>query len=156
MAAAYLERLGQRIRLRREELHLSRPEVARAMPGKTTENQIYRWEKGLHRPQDDALEALATVLQVDVGYFIVPAVEQHLLEAPTPFGEGLDERVARMESRLTGLIETQNGLLGNQSSILEEIRREQAELRSLIERQISAAREMEAAAEDLRRLAPGS
>lgn len=69
VAAEYVERMGQRIRQRREELGLSRPDVARAMPGKTSENQIYRWEKGLHRASDDALEALAEILKVDVAYF---------------------------------------------------------------------------------------
>lgn len=72
MAAEYLERMGARIRERRLELGLSRSDVARDMPGKTNENAIYRWEKGLHRPQDDALEALATVLKVaGPEYFLV-------------------------------------------------------------------------------------
>lgn len=69
MAAAYLKRMGERIRERREELGLSRADVARAMPGKTNENAIYRWEKGQHRPNDDALEALAKALDVNVAYF---------------------------------------------------------------------------------------
>ena len=73
MAAEYLERMGARIRDRREELGLSRSEVARQMPGKTTENQIYRWEKGLHRPNDDALEALASVLGVTIAHFLADA-----------------------------------------------------------------------------------
>lgn len=73
MAAAYLERMGERIRTRREELGLSRGEVARRMPGKTNENAIYRWEKGLHRANPDALEALAQVLDVPVAHFMAPS-----------------------------------------------------------------------------------
>lgn len=70
MASEYLERMGERIRARREELGLSRSDVARQMPGKTNENAIYRWEGGKHRPHDDALEALAQVLDVPVRYFL--------------------------------------------------------------------------------------
>lgn len=69
MAAEYVERIGGRIRQRREELELSRDDLARKMPGKTTGNQIYRWEKGRHEPQPDTLEALAHALKVDVAYF---------------------------------------------------------------------------------------
>lgn len=77
MAAEYLERIGQRIRERRDELGLSRADVAREMPGKTNENQVYRWERGLHRPHDDALEALARVLKVDSpAYFLAPAPDK--------------------------------------------------------------------------------
>ena len=59
MAAEYLERMGARIRSRREELGMSRSEVARQMPGKTNEQAVYRWENGKNRPHDDTLEALA-------------------------------------------------------------------------------------------------
>lgn len=69
MAAEYLERMGARIRQRREEMELSRDEVARRMAGKTNGNAIYRWEKGEHRPHDDTLEELANVLEVSVSYF---------------------------------------------------------------------------------------
>jgi transcriptional regulator with XRE-family HTH domain len=52
---------------------------------------------------------------------------------------------------LAGLVGEQNGLLARQSSILEEIRAEQAAVRGLLDTQLSAAQEMEAAAADLRR-----
>lgn len=91
MAAEYLERMGQRMRERREELGLSRSQVARAMPGKTTENQVYRWEKGLHRPQDDTLEALVAVLKVnDVSYFL--AAQPDKTETPDLVGTMSGER----------------------------------------------------------------
>lgn len=76
MAAEHVERIGARIRQRREELGLSRGEVARQMPGKTNENAIYRWEKGLHQANPDALEALAGVLDVNTSYFYVDAPER--------------------------------------------------------------------------------
>lgn len=71
MAAEHVERIGNRIRERREELGLSRDDLAREMPGKTNGNAIYRWEKGLHEARPDALEALATALDVPVSYFYV-------------------------------------------------------------------------------------
>lgn len=78
MAAAYLERMGERIRARREELGLSRADVARLMPGKTNENAVYRWEKGLHRPNDDTLEALAEVLKTTVGQLLADEPDKSL------------------------------------------------------------------------------
>lgn len=72
MAAEYLERMGARMRERRESLDLSRDEVAKRMPGKTNGNAIYRWERGEHRPHPDTMEALAEVLEVEVSYFLAP------------------------------------------------------------------------------------
>src|SRR4051812_45219376 len=70
MAVEYLERMGARMRERREELGLSRDLVAREMGGLTTGNQIYRWETGRHQAGPEALERLAGVLKVDVAYFM--------------------------------------------------------------------------------------
>lgn len=85
VAAEYLERMGQRMRLRREQLDMTRGDVARAMPGRTNENAIYRWERGLHRPEDDALEALATVLQVSgPGWFFADELKDPD-KTPSPF-----------------------------------------------------------------------
>jgi transcriptional regulator with XRE-family HTH domain len=71
MAAEYLERMGARIRDRREELGLTQDDVARRMPGKITHNRISLWERGKNRPRDDALESLAGVLGVPVSYFMM-------------------------------------------------------------------------------------
>lgn len=64
VAAEYVESLGRGMRFQREQLGLSRSEVARKLPGKTNENAIYRWEGGQHKPNDAALEALAKILEV--------------------------------------------------------------------------------------------
>lgn len=109
MAAEYLSRMGERIRARREELGLSRADVAREMPGKTNENAIYRWELGKHRPHDDALEALAQVLKVSTTYFMADAPDKS--STPDPFestagGAQLDrieEAVLDISRRLAGL-----------------------------------------------------
>jgi transcriptional regulator with XRE-family HTH domain len=71
MAAEHVERIGARIRQRREELGLSRDAVARQMSGTTNGNAVYRWEKGKHEPRPEALEDLARVLDVSVAYFYV-------------------------------------------------------------------------------------
>ncbi len=71
MAVEHLERIGNRMRTRREELHLTRREVAERVGGKTNENSIYRWEKAKHAPEADTLERIATALEVDVSYFVV-------------------------------------------------------------------------------------
>lgn len=127
MAAAYLERMGTRIRARREELGLSRGELARSMPGKVNENQIYRWEKGLHRPQDGALEALAVALKVpDASYFLAPSPEDGAGDLLGTMGgtgrEQLEVVLTKRVERMEELIAHQNENLARQSEILEELR----------------------------------
>lgn len=126
MAAEYVERIGKRIRERRDELGLSRAEVARLMPGKTNENAIYRWEKGRHRANDDALEALAEVLEVDVSYFLEPNGETDetpdLMGAVSADSNGdLETRVARVETKLDQLIELVTMLAPDQTELEEEV-----------------------------------
>lgn len=72
VAAEFVEQMGVRIRARREELGLTRPDVARRMPGKVGENQIYRWETGKHQPKADTLEALAAALETEPSAFMAP------------------------------------------------------------------------------------
>lgn len=104
MAAGFLERMGERIRQRRDALGLSRADLARLMPGKVNENQIYRWEKGLHQPNPDTLEALARVLQCDVAYLMAPEPEK--TETPDlSDGNGLEHRIARLSELVSGLDE---------------------------------------------------
>lgn len=104
MAADFLEALGRRIERRREELHLSRAEIARRMPGKVNENQVYRWERGKHLPKPDTLEALADVLGVSVAELMAP--EPDKTSTPDPFAATgpttgrLEERLAAIEEQL--------------------------------------------------------
>lgn len=69
MARAHVQRIGERIRQRRDELGLTQRELARAMPGATDSQRVSTWERGIHKPHPDHLEALAKVLDVDVAYF---------------------------------------------------------------------------------------
>lgn len=98
MAAEYLERMGARIRARREELHLTQEDVARRFPGRTTGNQISRWERGANRPGDQQLEALAKVLDVPVAYFFAPPPTSNgtdVLSALRP-ADGQLDRIERL------------------------------------------------------------
>lgn len=115
MAAAHLKRMGERIKDRRLELGLSRREVANALPGKTNENAVYRWEKGKHRPEDDTLEALATVLKTTVGYFLT---DEPLADASTPELFGVTQ-LDRIEKALKDLT-SQGAVLSSQ---IDEIRK---------------------------------
>lgn len=103
VAAEFLERMGNRMRERRDQLGLSRAEVARRMPGKVNENQIYRWEKGLHQPNSDTLQALANVLDCDVSQFMGPAAVKD--RTPDPFIEDSPDpltEILRLLRRLDG------------------------------------------------------
>jgi transcriptional regulator with XRE-family HTH domain len=103
VAAEFLVRMGARIRKRRDELELSRADVAREMPGKVSENQLYRWEKGLHQPQPETLEALAKVLQCDVAFFVSPEPDKR--QTPSPFrGAGsaaMEEQLAQVAEQVS-------------------------------------------------------
>lgn len=107
MAIEHIARMGVRIRQRREELSLTQEDVARAMPGKTTGNQVSRWERGANRPGDQQLEHLAKILKVDPAYFMAASPP-----APDPplamFAEGdrlaeLEAAVKRIEAKLDAL-----------------------------------------------------
>lgn len=122
VAAEFLERMGTRLRERRDELGLSRAEVARRMPGKVNENQVYRWENGKHQPNPDTLEALAKILERDVSYFLTPAndeTENDASEQPPDLmaelsPRRLNERLAGIEERLDRLQAVLEALAGAQ------------------------------------------
>lgn len=98
MAIDMAERIGNRLRARREELGLSRPRLAKMLPGSVDANQIYKWEKGLHRPQDDTLQALAEVLEVDVSYFHMAEPEAGTPDLMGALSDG--SQLDRVEAKL--------------------------------------------------------
>jgi transcriptional regulator with XRE-family HTH domain len=101
MAAEHVERIGARIRARREEMRLSRRALVQRMEGVVTENDLYRWERGQHRPQDSTLEALAKALEVDVAYFLI---EEPAAPAPDLMRElGAQDRLGRVEALLEAI-----------------------------------------------------
>lgn len=140
MAAAYLQRMGERIRERRDELGLSRSDVARAMPGKTNENALYRWEKGLHRPNDDALEALAKVLKVDPAHFLTDQPQENTGDLMVSLNG--KSQLDRIERLLTQLLDAHEALESRQTaaeSALTRLVEEVAALRRAPARRRTAA-----------------
>lgn len=112
VAAEFVEQMGARIRARREDLGLSRPDLARRMPGKVSENQIYRWEAGKHQPKADTLEALAAALETQPSAFMAPVSIKD--ETPDPFGDpAADDLAASVEERLDRIEEQLGRLLAH-------------------------------------------
>jgi transcriptional regulator with XRE-family HTH domain len=105
MAAAFLERLGERIRERREALNLSRPDVVSQMSGRVNENQLYRWEKGLHQPNPDTLEELARILECDVADLMAPEPDKTSTPDPFEVQDPTTAALARIEQSLNDLVE---------------------------------------------------
>ncbi len=66
--------IGKRLRSRRRSLELTQSEVARACG--TTFQQIQRHEAGEHAMTVARLLRIAEALQVPLGYFLEPAVEE--------------------------------------------------------------------------------
>jgi transcriptional regulator with XRE-family HTH domain len=100
MAVDFLERMGARIRDRRLQLRLSRADLARLMPGKVSENQIYRWEMGKHQIRPDTLEALAEALDCTVADLMV--VNGDAEPTPDPFGGpgAAEDPLVRLEDQI--------------------------------------------------------
>lgn len=117
MAAEMAERIGARVRARREELGLTQAEVARRMPGTTTSDQLSRWERGKHQPQN--LDSLAEALEVDVSYFYAPAPAS--TETPDLFPPmETPDRLARLERQLG---EFKSEVLDELAGVREELRK---------------------------------
>ena len=117
MAAAYLKRVGERIRERRDELGLSQRELAEQLPGKADGNQVSKWERGLHRPSDDTLEHIAKILSVDVAYFLAATPEPGTGDLLAAF-DG-ETQLDRIERKLDALIRMQSA--GELERVLDEV-----------------------------------
>src|SRR3954451_18403725 len=70
VAAEYVVRMGRRIAQAREEAGMSQNDLARELPGKVGAQMGRKWERGLHAPRSDALEAIARVLKRPTAYFM--------------------------------------------------------------------------------------
>lgn len=60
--------VGERIKLRRHQLGLSQNDLAALM--NTSQQQIWRYEKGENKPTTDVIAALATALETTADYLI--------------------------------------------------------------------------------------
>lgn len=113
-------------------------------------HDVGRLERGAIPLTRALRDALCRHLRVPAGWFTDEDID---FGAVTRDEMDLDERVARMEDRLSALIDAQNGLLGRQSDILEQIREEQSAIRELVGSELNAVRALETAAASLRAVA---
>lgn len=60
--------IGKRIKLRREELHLSQETLAERLS--TTRQTIYNWENGFSKPNSDNIQDLTKVLDCSYDYLL--------------------------------------------------------------------------------------
>ncbi len=141
MAAEYVQRIGQRIKERRDEKHMTQLELARALPGTVGSDQVSRWERGLHKPSDETLEQIAEILDVPVVYFMTADPDK--TETPDL------SRPATVEGALADILRDINKQLAEQNTLLADIKREQAALKTLIEREREARTQTEEATKRL-------
>lgn len=89
MAAEHRARAGARIKEAREAKKWTQRELADRLPGKVDGPSVSRWERGEVYPEQ-YLEHLATVLEVDVSYFLTPAADKSN-GTPDPFADTTPE-----------------------------------------------------------------
>ena len=100
----HLKQLGERIKARREELHMSQRELADQIPGKADSSQLSKWERGVNRPSDNTLEHIAAVL----GCTMADLLTGDLKTAPaSPLGgmAAIETRLGEMDEKLDRLVE---------------------------------------------------
>lgn len=102
MAAEFVASMGARIRERREELGMTQHQLARALPGDVLHTQVSKWERGINRPRDDTLDAIAKALKVDVSYFMTSPPDKS--ETPNLLGAGASQ-LDRMEAKLDAILQ---------------------------------------------------
>jgi transcriptional regulator with XRE-family HTH domain len=123
MAAEHVRALGERIRVRREELGMTQDEVARQMSGTVDGQRISKWERGENRPRDESLEDLARVLKTTPEALLAPAAKMETPDLSLPPANGIADRLDAIERALAEQRET----LAEQRETLAEARRERAE-----------------------------
>lgn len=105
MAAEQTLRIGVQIRKRRKKAGLNQRELAEALPGKADGTQVSKWERGVNRPSDHTLEAIAEVVGCEVAdfYAIEPeAGPGDLMAALSPNRDA--ERLEKIEEKLDQLL----------------------------------------------------
>lgn len=66
LMAEHIERVGRRIRERRDELGMTQGELARKLSGNPDAAQVSRWERGIHEPSASRKEEIAAALDTTV------------------------------------------------------------------------------------------
>lgn len=104
MAKEMAVRIGLRIAQARDEADFTQAELAAKIPGKTTGDQLSKWERGIHRPGDDTLEHIARIVKKDIGWFFMP--EPDKTETPdlvTALNGESDTQLDRIEKAIEKL-----------------------------------------------------
>lgn len=106
MAGENAAQIGARIREAREAKGWTRRQLAREMDGVASDNDLYRWETGRHRPHDETLATIAKALHLPLSYFLdfehkdeTPDV-LGALNGDTPAVEQLVAAVSALDERL--------------------------------------------------------
>jgi transcriptional regulator with XRE-family HTH domain len=136
MAAEHTQRIGTRIRQRREALGMTQADLAAKVGGKTDAQQISKWERGQHKPGDDRMERIAVALDVSPVYFMAPEPKDGtpnligaLAERPAQAADDLQalrqdvaalrEDVAEITAIIRQLLDPGQGLLQAQAAIVQ-------------------------------------
>jgi transcriptional regulator with XRE-family HTH domain len=79
---------------------MSQNDLARELPGKVGAQMVSKWERGLHEPRSDTLEAIARVLNRSIAYFMADEPQEgtpNLLEVLNGDGDRLDEAISQLK-----------------------------------------------------------
>lgn len=121
VAAEYVVRMGRRIAQAREEAGMSQNDLARELPGKVGAQMVSKWERGLHEPRADTLEAIARVLNKSIAYFMAEEPQAgptpNLLDVLDGEGDKLDEAIATLKQ----LVERQDAVEAALAELAEHV-----------------------------------
>lgn len=116
MAAQRAEKIGARMRERREQLGLKQREIADRVPvASVTADYVGRWERGIVEPSAAYLDLIAAALETSVADLMAGPLSERKPqgETPDPFANGhsqhIAERLDRIEAVLAELVKQAGG-----------------------------------------------
>lgn len=105
MATQQAAQIGARMRAERDRQGLSRRQVAEKMEGIATAPDLYRWEKGRHRPRDPTLATWAEALGKDYAWAMGSTPDGDAPELLDVLSDDGTPQLDRIEHTLTELVE---------------------------------------------------
>lgn len=128
MASQHAERIGGRIRARREEMGLKQRQLADLIPSDAVDNQrISDWERGVNMPSARYMEMLADALQRPIAWFHEEAGEPQ--DTPDLMGAlaGTPGQLDRIEAKIDALTKlVAQAELERELAAVDERKRKQA------------------------------
>lgn len=130
MVELHLKRVGRAIEIRRLELGLSRPQLARLIP--VADRTIERWEKGQSGGADVQLDRVAEVMQTTSQAMLIASLAEE--EQPERNGDGLMDALSAEEADAPLAADASDAekldrILAQQGRLLAEIGKVQVALR---------------------------